>query len=392
MSKLPSRRAALGLGLGGCALAGSGITAQLLGRAAGAKAQASRASGPLRIGYLPITDATALVLAQAKGFYREQGVQVGQAVMFRSWASLTEAFVSGTVDVIHLLMPMAIYLKYKLQVPAQIVAWNHVNGSALTLAPHIKETSELAGKILAIPAWFSVHNILLQKLLRAAGLTPVIRRQPRAEQGETGLIVMSPSDMIPALANATIAGFAVADPFNAAAYLQQVGRIHRFMGDIWRQHACCVTVIHSSLYESSPQTAQKLVNALVQAQSYGRQNRVESAKILASNYLPQKESLILRALTDHGQDHPQALHHPSWRGQLLDFQPYPYPSYTQELVSSMQETLVDAPKDFLSQLDPGRVHADLVNQDLVKNALKNQGGLSIFGQNSYLRREEIAAS
>ncbi len=392
MSKLPSRRAALGLGLGGCALAGSGITAQLLGRAAGAKAQASRASGPLRIGYLPITDATALVLAQAKGFYREQGVQVGQAVMFRSWASLTEAFVSGTVDVIHLLMPMAIYLKYKLQVPAQIVAWKHVNGSALTLAPHIKETSELAGKILAIPAWFSVHNILLQKLLRAAGLTPVIRRQPRAEQGETGLIVMSPSDMIPALANATIAGFAVADPFNAAAYLQQVGRIHRFMGDIWRQHACCVTVIHSSLYESSPQTAQKLVNALVQAQSYGRQNRVESAKILASNYLPQKESLILRALTDHGQDHPQALHHPSWRGQLLDFQPYPYPSYTQELVSSMQETLVDAPKDFLSQLDPGRVHADLVNQDLVKNALKNQGGLSIFGQNSYLRREEIAAS
>ncbi len=392
MSELPSRRAALGLGLGGCALAGSGITAQLLGRAAGAKAQASRVSGPLRIGYLPITDATALVLAQAKGFYREQGVQVGQAVMFRSWASLTEAFVSGTVDVIHLLMPMAIYLKYKLQVPAQIVAWNHVNGSALTLAPHIKETSELAGKILAIPAWFSVHNILLQKLLRAAGLTPVIRRQPRAEQGETGLIVMSPSDMIPALANATIAGFAVADPFNAAAYLQQVGRIHRFMGDIWRQHACCVTVIHSSLYESSPQTAQKLVNALVQAQSYGRQNRVESAKILASNYLPQKESLILRALTDHGQDHPQALHHPSWRGQLLDFQPYPYPSYTQELVSSMQETLVDAPKDFLSQLDPGRVHADLVNQDLVKNALKNQGGLSIFGQNSYLRREEIAAS
>lgn len=392
MSKLPSRRAALGLGLGGCALAGSGITAQLLGRAAGAKAQASRVSGPLRIGYLPITDATALVLAQAKGFYREQGVQVGQAVMFRSWASLTEAFVSGTVDVIHLLMPMAIYLKYKLQVPAQIVAWNHVNGSALTLAPHLKETSELAGKTLAIPAWFSVHNILLQKLLRSAGLTPVIRRQPRAEQGETGLIVMSPSDMIPALANATIAGFAVADPFNAAAYLQQVGRIHRFMGDIWRQHACCVTVIHSSLYESSPQTAQKLVNALVQAQNYGRQNRVESAKILASNYLPQKESLILRALTDHGQDHPQALHHPSWRGQLLDFQPYPYPSYTQELVSSMQETLVDAPTDFLSQLDPGGVHADLVNQDLVKTALKNQGGLSIFGQNSYLRREEIAAS
>lgn len=392
MSKLPSRRAALGLGLGGCALAGSGITAQLLGRAAGANAQASRASGPLRIGYLPITDATALVLAQAKGFYREQGVQVGQAVMFRSWASLTEAFVSGTVDVIHLLMPMAIYLKYKLQVPAQIVAWNHVNGSALTLAPHLKETSELAGKTLAIPAWFSVHNILLQKLLRSAGLTPVIRRQPRAEQAETGLIVMSPSDMIPALANATIAGFAVADPFNAAAYLQQVGRIHRFMGDIWRQHACCVTVIHSSLYESSPQTAQKLVNALVQAQNYGRQNRVESAKILASNYLPQKESLILRALTDHGQDHAQALHHPSWRGQLLDFQPYPYPSYTQELVSSMQETLVDAPTDFLSQLDPGRVHADLVNQDLVKTALKNQGGLSIFGQNSYLRREEIAAS
>lgn len=159
-----------------------------------------------------------------------------------------EAFIARQVDVIHLLMPMALYMRYHLRVPAKVLTWNHVNGSALTLHPEYTDLAQLSGHTLAIPSWFSIHNVLVQRLLRQADLVPVIRSEPRADQREVGLIVMAPSDMIPALANRTIAGFTVADPFNAAAALGGSGRIRRVVlsptvmlggrSALWRSWRC----------------------------------------------------------------------------------------------------------------------------------------------------------
>lgn len=387
MGKVP-RRTVLAA-TGGTAAIGSLLGAHALGRVAGQDAQGAAAGHDLKIGYLPITDSAPLLLAHANGLYEKHGVKVAQPVMFRSWASLTEAFISGTVDVIHLLMPMSIYLKYELQADAQIIAWNHVNGSALTVAPSITDTKQLAGKTIAIPGWFSIHNILVQKILREAGLTPVIRQTADAAKGEVTLIVMAPSDMIPALTNGTIAGFTVADPFNAAAVATKAGRVHRFMGDVWREHACCVTMMRSSLIDRGDGVAQNFTNALVEAQIFAREHRKDSAKILSDHYLPQKPAAIARAMTDHLNEHRDAIKHPSWGGQLLQFQPYPYPSFTEELVAHMGKTLMDAPTEFLQKLDPAAVHQELVNHDLVTTAIEAAGGLGVFGQKSFERTEQI---
>lgn len=385
-----TRRTLIG-GTGAVAAGGALLGAHEAGTAS-AKNVTDSADKPLKIGYLPITDASPLLLAHANGYYKEQGIQVEKPVLFRSWSSLTEAFISGTVDVIHLLMPMAVYLKFDLKADAQVVAWNHVNGSALTVAPHISDTKQLAGSTVAIPAWFSIHNILVQKLLREAGLTPVIRQAAHKEKGEVQLVVMAPSDMIPALANGTIAGFTVADPFNAAAHSTKVGKIHRFMGDVWRDHACCVTMMRSSLIDREDGAAQKFLNALVKAQIYARENRKDAAALLSDKkYLPQKPAAILRAMTDHFEDHKDVIKHPSWGGELLQFQPYPFASYTQELVEQMKGTIADAPLDFLEQLDSASVHQSLVNSDLVQHAIDAEGGLSVFGVNEETRTEEISA-
>lgn len=392
-SKLNRRRV---LEAGGLTLATAGAAwgVHTLGAASGAEAagRAQSTDDAIRIGYLPITDASPLLLAHARGLYEDAGVQVEQPVLFRSWASLTEAFISGSVDVIHLLMPMAVYLKYDLGADAQVVAWNHVNGSALTLSPSISNLSELAGQTVAIPAWFSLHNILVQKILKEAGLTPVIRTTADKTQNEVALIVMAPADMIPALANGTIAGFTVADPFNAAAHTSGTGTIQRFMGDVWRDHACCVTMMRSSLIEREGGAAQKFVDALVKAQVYARENRVEAAALLSEKkYLPQKPAAILRAMTDHFEEHKEIIKHPSWGGELLQFQPYPYASYTQELVQQMRNTLMDAPTDFLEDLDASAVHGELVNAELVTQAMQAAGGLGTFGLKSLERTEEISA-
>ena len=121
----------------------------------------STAGGPLRVGYLPITDAAPLLMAHSAGLYP---AGVGKPVLFRSWAALGEAFLNRQLDVVHLLMPMAVQLRYALGGGVRVLGWNHTNGSALTVAPHIRELSDLAGSQLAIPFWWSIHNIVLQKM------------------------------------------------------------------------------------------------------------------------------------------------------------------------------------------------------------------------------------
>ena len=95
---------------------------------------AAEPDAPVRIGYLPITDATPLLVAHNNGLFEAEGIQAERPVLLRSWAQVIEAFISGQVNVIHLLSPMTVWARYGSKVPAKVVAWNHVGGSGLTVA------------------------------------------------------------------------------------------------------------------------------------------------------------------------------------------------------------------------------------------------------------------
>jgi NitT/TauT family transport system substrate-binding protein len=94
---------------------------------------------------------------------------------------------------------------------------------------------------VAVPFWYSIHNIVLQILLRDAGLKLDLQGDAtNIPEDEVKLVVLPPPDMISALANRSISGFIVAEPFNATAENLRIGRILRFTGDVWQDHACCV--------------------------------------------------------------------------------------------------------------------------------------------------------
>ncbi|MCK1978032.1 ABC transporter substrate-binding protein, partial [Jeotgalicoccus huakuii] len=77
---------------------------------------------------------------------------------------------------------------------------------------------QLGGKTVAIPFWYSIHNVVLQQMLNDNGLTPVSKPANAPLAGnEVNLLVLPPSDMPPALASKRIAGYIVAEPFNALA-------------------------------------------------------------------------------------------------------------------------------------------------------------------------------
>lgn len=366
--------------------------------AANALAQ-SNSDQPVKIGYLPITDAAPLLVAHHNGYFKDAGVVAEKPILFRSWAQLAEAFIAGQTNVVHLLSPMTVWARFGSKVPAKVVAWNHVNGSALTVSPKINSLKELGGTTVAIPFWYAIHNVVLQDMLRADGLTPVARRVGKVEPNEVALVVMPPSDMLPALAAGSISGYIVAEPFNAAAELMGVGKVLRFTGDVWRNHACCTVFMHERDLNDRPQWSQGVVDAIVRAQLWISQNRVETAQILSresgKQYTPHGLSALTKVLVPATSDEQsylasRAIRHADWHEQRIGFQPYPYPSYTEELVRRLKNTTFEADRGFLDQLDPAFAAQDLVDDRFVKRSIEAVGGLQKFGApNDYSRTEII---
>src|SRR5690625_1246619 len=187
---------------------------------------------------------------------------------------------AGQVNIVHMLAPMRSGRRSCVGAKATIGAWNHTAGSPLTVQETINDIADLGGTTVAIPFWYSIHNVVLQQLLRDHGLEPIAQGEPNAAQ--TKLVVMAPSDMVPALANRHIAGYIVAEPFNALAEKRGIGKILRFTDDVWKDHACCVVMMSERDLQTRPEWVQNVVTSLAQAQLCIQDNRAETAEILSN--------------------------------------------------------------------------------------------------------------
>jgi len=353
---------------------------------------------PVRIGYLPITDATPLLVAHHNGYFDEGGIRSEKPVLLRSWAQVIESFLAGKVNVIHLLSPMTVWARFGSKAPAKVVAWNHVGGSGLTVAPSVEKVTDLGGKTVAIPFWYSIHNVVLQALLREHGLKPVsLKEGEQATPDQVNLIVLAPPDMPPALASKRIEGYIVAEPFNAAAESKKIGKVLRFTGDVWRNHACCVVFMHEKDLNERPVWSQKVVDAIVKAQLWTRDHRDDAAAILSgegkNKYTPHPRAVLTRVLAPAPEERASyvrsgAIKHPDWNDRRIDFQPYPFPSYTEELVRRLKETRVEGANDFLAALDPKQAANELVDDRFVRKALESLDGFKAFGLSPQLSRSE----
>ncbi|MFA9461608.1 ABC transporter substrate-binding protein [Thiohalorhabdus methylotrophus] len=368
-------------------------------------ARMARAAVPddevVRIGYLPITDATALLVAYAKGFFKQEGLKAEAPTLIRGWSPLVEGFSASKFNLVHLLKPIPVWMRYNNNFPVKITAWAHINGSGLVVGRHMdaQRFADLGGSQIAVPYWYSQHNIILQMGLREAGLKPVLKdMNAELAPDEVNLSIMPPPDMAPALASRKIDGYIVAEPFNAAGELLAGAKMLRFTGDIWRNHPCCVVCMNENALETKPEWSQKVTNAVVKAQIYAQQNKAEVAHLLSKDgegYLPMPANVVKRAMTSYADAdyaEPDAIHHPEWDNGRIDFQPYPFPSATRFIVEAMTKTKVGGDTTFLNDLDPDFVANDLVEYRYVERAMKQIRGWENapgIDMESPFKREEV---
>ena len=119
--------------------------------------------------------------------------------------------------------------------------------------------------------------------------------------------------------------------------------------------------MHERDLQQRPEWSQKVVNAMVKAQLWTRENRSETAALLskdgANKYTPHTIAVLEKVLsppeTDNtGYVRSGAIRNAAWHERRIDFQPYPYASYTEELVRRLKTTLIEGNHAFLNDLDP----------------------------------------
>src|SRR5690606_28506520 len=149
-------------------------------------------------------------------------------------------------------------------------------------------------------------------------------------------------------------------------------------------HACCVTFLSERDVADKPEWTQRVTNALVQAQAWVRDHRAQTAQLMSNSgsgkYTPHTQKTLEKVLVASDFDSYEksgVIRHVDWNQRRIDFQPYPYPSYTERLVQAMKGTKVEGNDAFLQQLDPAFVARDLVDDCFVRAAIDEAGGPSL---------------
>ena len=90
--------------------------------------------------------------------------------------------------------------------------------------------------------------------------------------------------------------------------------------------------------------------------------------------------------------HSGAIRHPDWKQSRIDFQPYPFASYTEKLVELLKQTHIAGENLFLRDLDPARVAGELVDERFVRKAIESTQSQARFAlPASFARQETLLA-
>jgi nitrate/nitrite transport system substrate-binding protein len=286
----------------------------------------------LRIGFIPISCATPLIIADPMGLYRAQGLNVS-LIKTAGWALVRDQMLNGELDASHFLSPMPLAISMGIgssPQPMRVATIQNTNGQAITLAlkhRNNRDPAKWKGFTFAIPFEYSMHNFLLRYYLAEYGLDP---------DRDVQLRVTPPAEMIAKLRAGNIDGFLGPEPFNQRAVYDGVGFIHILSKDIWNGHPCCAFGVSDAFIAQNPNTFAALYRALLKSAALARDpaNRAGIAHALApSQYLNQPEIVIRQALGGHFAD---GLDHVQDAPGRTDFDPMPWYSMATWMLTQMK--------------------------------------------------------
>lgn len=286
----------------------------------------------LKIGFIPITCATPLIMAHPLGFYQKQGLDV-DVIKTAGWALIRDKMINKEYDATHFLSPMPLAISMGLganATPMNVATIQNTNGQAITLAMKHKDKRDpklWKGFKFAVPFEYSMHNFLLRYYVAEAGLNPDTDIQIR---------VVPPPEMVANLRAGNIDGYLGPDPFNQRAVYEEAGFLHLLTKDLWNGHPCCAFGTSAEFIQKNPNTFIALYRAVLTAAAMARdaKNRELIAKIISQPaYLNQPETVVAQVLTGKFAD---GLGNVQNVPDRADFDPIPWQSMAVWMLTQMQ--------------------------------------------------------
>jgi len=286
----------------------------------------------LNIGFVPITCATPIIMAQPLGFYERYGLNA-QVIKTAGWAVARDKSLAGEYDASHMLTPMPLAMTLgagSVAEPYIMPAVENINGQAIVLSNEHKDKrdpKQWKGFTFGVPFEFSMHNFLLRYYVAEHGLDPDVDIQIR---------VVPPPEMVANLRAGNLDGYLSPDPFNQRAVWENIGFIHILTKEIWEGHPCCAFAAPLSFATELPNTYGALLKAIIDATQYASnpENRKEiSAAIAPTNYLNQPVEVIEQVLTGTYAD---GLGEVKMVPDRIDFDPFPWHSMGVWILTQMK--------------------------------------------------------
>src|SRR4030088_2520004 len=139
----------------------------------------------LKVGFIPITCATPIIMAHPMGFYTKHGLNV-EVIKTAGWAVIRDKTINKEYDAAHMLSPMPLAITMGTgsnATPYTMPAVENINGQAITLSIKHKDKRDpksWKGFKFAVPFDYSMHNYLMRYYVAGDGLDPAQDIQIRA--------------------------------------------------------------------------------------------------------------------------------------------------------------------------------------------------------------------
>lgn len=233
----------------------------------------------IRMGYQPSTHQLAAMVAAEKGWWKEDlqhlGVEEVELRLFPSGPPEMTAMLAGDLDVAYVGAAPPIAAMYE-GLDAKIVAGVNVQGSAIAVRPELVEAYEregvlsLKGKTIATYPPGSIQYTILSQWLLDNRIDPI---------ADVTIKAMAPSDAVSALGAKSVDVVFLPSPHPEIIEAEGTGKIVKWSGEIWPNHACCCLVVSKRLIEEHPDIVTQLIRTHIKATEYINDHPDEAAEI-----------------------------------------------------------------------------------------------------------------
>lgn len=232
--------------------------------------------GPIKIGFIALTDCASVVMADKLGLFKKYGLEV-TITKEASWANIRDKLVTGELQAAHCLfgMPFSVFTGVggKPGTELKIAMMLNSNGQGITLdkrligagygnvgavkgAVDTLRKTETPTFAMTFPG--GTHDLWLRYWLAATGI----------KQSSVKIITIPPPQMVANMKVGNMDGYCVGEPWNGVAVKQNVGFTHLATQDLWNDHPEKALVCNPQFAGTRKAELKLLMKAILEASAW----------------------------------------------------------------------------------------------------------------------------